>query len=92
MIKGLSGFKRPPIQQMSLPLNLMREGLYNIIVKHHYNSYRKYLQERFGKPILKIVVNGGFSCPNRDGLKSREGCSFCDNRSFSPVATSAKPV
>jgi hypothetical protein len=61
-------------------------------VKHHYNSYRKYLQERFGKPILKIVVNGGFSCPNRDGLKSREGCSFCDNRSFSPVATSAKPV
>ena len=61
-------------------------------MKHHYNSYRKYLQERFGKPILKIVVNGGFSCPNRDGLKSREGCSFCDNRSFSPVATSAKPV
>jgi hypothetical protein len=68
------------------------EGLYKIIVQQHYNSYRKYLQERFGKPILKIVVNGGFSCPNRDGLKNREGCSFCDNRSFSPVANTAKPV
>jgi radical SAM protein (TIGR01212 family) len=35
---------------------------------------------------LKIPVNGGFSCPNRDGTKSSDGCTFCDNRSFSPVA------
>ncbi|HEX2957607.1 MAG TPA: TIGR01212 family radical SAM protein [Chitinispirillaceae bacterium] len=51
-----------------------------------YNSYRTYLKNRFGGPVLKIPVNGGFSCPNRDGTKSVDGCSFCDNRSFSPVA------
>ncbi len=58
----------------------------------HYNTYRSYLKERFGKPVLKIPVNGGFSCPNRDGTKSTTGCLFCDNRSFSPVADrSAEP-
>jgi len=36
--------------------------------------------------VLKIPINGGFSCPNRDGVKSTVGCFFCDNRSFSPVA------
>lgn len=51
-----------------------------------YQTYRSYLKKRFGAPVLKIPVSGGFSCPNRDGTKSTEGCSFCDNRSFSPVA------
>ena len=57
-----------------------------------YNSYRSYLKKRFGKPVLKIPLNAGFSCPNRDGTISIEGCSFCDNRSFSPVAVSSAPV
>jgi uncharacterized protein len=57
-----------------------------------YNSYRSYLKKRFGKPVLKIPLNAGFSCPNRDGTISVEGCSFCDNRSFSPVAVSSAPV
>lgn len=53
----------------------------------HYLSYRSYLKKRFGAaPVLKIPLNAGFSCPNRDGTISAEGCSFCDNRSFSPVA------
>ncbi|MBD3345736.1 MAG: TIGR01212 family radical SAM protein [Chitinivibrionales bacterium] len=52
----------------------------------HYNSYRSYLKERFSTPVLKVPINGGFSCPNRDGTISREGCLFCDNRSFSPAA------
>lgn len=57
-----------------------------------YNSYRSYLTNRFGKPVLKIPLNAGFSCPNRDGTISRDGCSFCDNRSFSPIATSASSI
>jgi hypothetical protein len=57
-----------------------------------YNSYRSYLKKRFRKPVLKIPLNAGFSCPNRDGTISIEGCSFCDNRSFSPVAVSSAPV
>lgn len=38
------------------------------------------------------MVNAGFSCPNRDGTLSREGCSFCDNRAFSPAFGATLPV
>jgi len=33
--------------------------------------------------VHKISVDAGFSCPNRDGTKSKEGCIFCNNRGFS---------
>ncbi len=52
----------------------------------YYNPYRNYITKRFGKPVLKIPINGGFNCPNRDGTKSDTGCHFCDNVSFSPAA------
>ncbi len=59
----------------------------------NYNSYRNYIRTRFGKPVLKIPINGGFKCPNRDGTKSENGCHFCDNLSFSPAAfNSCSPV
>ncbi len=57
-------------------------------MKLPYKTYRSYLKSRFGKPVLKIPVNAGFSCPNRDGTIDTLGCSFCDNPSFSPVAES----
>jgi radical SAM protein (TIGR01212 family) len=59
---------------------------------HPYTTYRSYLKNRFGKPVLKIPINAGFSCPNRDGTKSDTGCTFCDNRSFSPVALNSSSV
>jgi len=59
---------------------------------YHYQTYRSYLKGRFSKPVKKIPINGGFSCPNRDGTKSTRGCSFCDNRSFSPVALDSSSV
>jgi radical SAM protein (TIGR01212 family) len=52
----------------------------------HYNAYSAYLKKRFHQPVLKLPVNAGFTCPNRDGTKSLRGCAFCDNRAFSPVA------
>ncbi|MFC1586269.1 TIGR01212 family radical SAM protein, partial [Fibrobacterota bacterium] len=55
-------------------------------------SYSQHLKKRFGQPVLKIPVNGGFSCPNRDGTRGRNGCIFCDNRAFSPVAETREPV
>lgn len=39
-----------------------------------------------GYRIRKVTLNGGFTCPNLDGTKARGGCTFCDNRSFSPSA------
>ena len=42
-----------------------------------YNHLNQYLKEKFGKRTLKICVDGGFSCPNRDGKKGKGGCIFC---------------
>jgi uncharacterized protein len=32
----------------------------------------------------KVVVDAGFTCPNRDGTKSTGGCSYCNNDAFNP--------
>ncbi|MCD8019733.1 MAG: TIGR01212 family radical SAM protein [Clostridiales bacterium] len=42
-----------------------------------YYSYDRFLKETFGEKIYKICLNGGFTCPNRDGTISRGGCIFC---------------
>ncbi len=55
-------------------------------------TYRQYLKKRFGKPVAKIPVNAGLSCPNRDGTISSRGCIFCDNSAFSPVAQRSEPA
>jgi len=33
--------------------------------------------------VYKVSIDAGFSCPNRDGSKSKDGCIYCDNRGFS---------
>jgi uncharacterized protein len=57
-----------------------------------YKTYNNYLKKRFGKSVLKIPLNAGFTCPNIDGTKSKGGCIYCDNVAFSPVASSTDPV
>ncbi len=42
-----------------------------------YRSLNKYLRERFGQKVYKIAINGGFTCPNRDGTLGEKGCIFC---------------
>ncbi len=42
-----------------------------------YRSYSSFLKEAFGKKVYKICIDGGFTCPNRDGTLSRQGCFFC---------------
>jgi hypothetical protein len=49
-----------------------------------YFAYNFYLRHRFGQRIQKVSVDAGFTCPNVDGSKAAGGCTFCDNRSFSP--------
>lgn len=39
-----------------------------------------FLRKRFGKKVCKIPLDGGFTCPNRDGTKGYGGCSFCSAR------------
>lgn len=53
------------------------------------NSYGSWLRRRFGMRVSKVNVDGGFTCPNRDGTKGTGGCIYCDNASFSPGGTQA---
>ena len=45
-----------------------------------YKHLNKYLKNKFGERTLKICIDGGFSCPNRDGTISNGGCIFCSDR------------
>ena len=47
---------------------------------YRYNYINEYLKEKFGERTLKICVDGGFTCPNRDGTKSTSGCIFCSEK------------
>ena len=42
-----------------------------------YKHLNSFLKEKFGERTLKICVDGGFTCPNRDGSKGTCGCIFC---------------
>ena len=45
-----------------------------------YNSLNNFLREKVGEKVFKISLDGGFSCPNRDGTISKGGCLFCSER------------
>lgn len=43
----------------------------------YYYSLNEYLKTIFGEKVYKISLNGGMTCPNRDGTLSSKGCIFC---------------
>lgn len=43
----------------------------------HYNAIGPYLKQQFGCRVAKLSLDGGFTCPNRDGSKGTGGCTFC---------------
>ena len=42
-----------------------------------YKSLNIHLREKFGTKVVKLSLDGGFTCPNRDGKLSTDGCIFC---------------
>jgi len=49
-----------------------------------FRSYNRWLQQRFGERVYKVIVDAGFTCPNRDGTVATGGCTYCNNSSFRP--------
>lgn len=45
--------------------------------KMKYYSLNDYLRDTFGEKVYKIALDGGFTCPNRDGTLDTRGCIFC---------------
>ena len=48
--------------------------------KERYLHLNKFLKDKFGERVLKICVDAGFTCPNRDSSKSKTGCIFCSEK------------
>jgi uncharacterized protein len=71
----LASTKRVPAHDM--PTAWREAGLPYFAANFH-------LRQRFGVRVQKVSVDAGFTCPNVDGTVATGGCTFCDNRSFSP--------
>ena len=54
-----------------------------------YNSFVGYFKQKYGERLQKIVLDAGFTCPNRDGRVGRGGCTYCDNAAFHPAYSTA---
>ena len=58
-----------------------------------YNSFVGYFKEKYGCRLQKIVIDAGFTCPNRDGKVGFGGCTYCNNDAFHPnYSTPDKPI
>lgn len=51
---------------------------------HRYFAYSHFLKRQYGHRVQRVSLDAGFTCPNVDGTVAIGGCTFCDNRSFSP--------
>jgi len=59
--------------------------LYHWEHSRRFNSYTEYIRKIFGERVQKVIVDAGFTCPNRDGTKRTGGCTYCDNNAFNPT-------
>ena len=57
-----------------------------------YKHLNTYLKELFGERTLKICIDGGFTCPNRDGKCSTSGCIFCSSKGSGELINSAPNI
>lgn len=53
-----------------------------------YNTFVGYYKRKYGERLQKIVLDTGFTCPNRDGTVGYGGCTYCDNAAFHPAYSS----
>ncbi|MCU0472400.1 MAG: TIGR01212 family radical SAM protein [Bacteroidales bacterium] len=49
-----------------------------------FNAYSNYFRKLYGARIQKVLVDAGFTCPNRDGTRGTGGCTYCNNDAFNP--------
>ena len=52
------------------------------------NSIGSWLKKEFGEKVIKLAIDGGFTCPNRDGTLGYSGCAFCSSEGSGELASS----
>lgn len=55
--------------------------MHELYGNQRYYALHQYYKKTFGRKIQKAVIDGGFTCPNKDGSLSDKGCLFCDGGS-----------
>jgi radical SAM protein (TIGR01212 family) len=81
-LSGESGFQAPRFIMVT-PLDHGKKG---------YNGYGAWLRAKFGgMKVFKVIVDAGFTCPNRDGSKGHGGCAYCNVDSYTPVLPRSLP-
>ncbi|MEL7655606.1 MAG: TIGR01212 family radical SAM protein [Bacillota bacterium] len=58
-----------------------------ILGDQYFNSIGNYLKEQFGCKVIKLSLDAGFTCPNRDGTKGTGGCIFCSSEGSGDFAS-----
>ncbi len=58
----------------------------------HYHALSDHLQQQFGCKVYKLALDGGMTCPNRDGTLDTRGCIFCGADGSGAFAQSGKTV
>ena len=61
-----------------------------ITTQHRYYTLNYHLEHRFNRKTFKVSLNGNFSCPNRDGTISHNGCLFCSEKGSGDFAGNAE--
>lgn len=57
-----------------------------------YNHLNEYLKNKFGERTLKICIDGGFTCPNRDGSLGYGGCIYCSEKGSGELINNVKGI
>ena len=58
-------------------------------MEQRYYTLNQYLKEQFHEKVYKLSLNGGMTCPNRDGTLGNHGCIFCSEGGSGDFASSA---
>lgn len=74
---------------------ILRNG--HFIMEQRYYTLNQYFQKQFGEKVYKLSLNGGMTCPNRDGTCGSRGCIFCSEGgsgefSSSPLLSIAEQI
>jgi uncharacterized protein len=63
---------------------MMEHRIYQWGTGRRFYALQDYFRKQFGGRMQKVSVNAGFTCPNRDGKAGTGGCTYCNNKAFSP--------
>jgi len=55
-----------------------------------YHTYNYYLKNKYSSKVAKVIIDAGFTCPNRDGKKGYGGCIYCSERGSGDSNTFSK--